>query len=26
MWATVQVLPENQFKPGPDGRISCAQH
>ncbi len=25
MWATVQVLPQNQFKPGPDGRISCAQ-
>ena len=25
MWATVQVLPEDQFKPGPDGRISCAQ-
>jgi cytochrome c oxidase subunit 2 len=25
MWATVQVASENQFKPGPDGRISCAQ-
>jgi cytochrome c oxidase subunit 2 len=25
MWATVQVLPKDQFKPGPDGRISCAQ-
>jgi cytochrome c oxidase subunit 2 len=25
MWATVQVLPEGQFKPGPDGRVSCAQ-
>jgi cytochrome c oxidase subunit 2 len=25
MWATVQVLPNDQFKPGPDGRISCAQ-
>jgi cytochrome c oxidase subunit 2 len=25
MWATVQVLPESDFKPGSDGRISCAQ-
>ena len=25
MWATVQVLSQDQFKPGPDGRISCAQ-
>lgn len=25
MWATVQVLPPDQFKPGPDGRVSCAQ-
>src|SRR4249919_810891 len=25
MWATVQVLPDDQFKPGPDRRISCAQ-
>src|SRR3984893_14567334 len=25
MWATVQVLLNEQFKPGPDGRISCAQ-
>jgi cytochrome c oxidase subunit 2 len=25
MWATVQVMPDDQFKPGPDGRISCAQ-
>ena len=25
MWATVQVVPENEFKPGPDGRMSCAQ-
>jgi cytochrome c oxidase subunit 2 len=24
MWATVQVMDENEFKPGPDGRISCA--
>jgi cytochrome c oxidase subunit II len=24
MWATVQALPDDQFKPGPDGRISCA--
>jgi cytochrome c oxidase subunit II len=25
MWATVQVMAENEFKPGADGRISCAQ-
>jgi cytochrome c oxidase subunit 2 len=25
MWATVQVVPDSQFKPGPDGRVSCAQ-
>lgn len=25
MWATVQVLPENQFRPDSDGRVSCAQ-
>jgi cytochrome c oxidase subunit 2 len=25
MWATVQVLPENQFQPDSDGRVSCAQ-
>lgn len=25
MWATVQVMPANEMKPGPDGRISCAQ-
>jgi cytochrome c oxidase subunit 2 len=25
MWATVQVLPGDRFKPGPDGRVSCAQ-
>ena len=25
MWAIVQVLPENEFKPGQDGRVSCAQ-
>jgi len=25
MWATVQVVPENEFKPGRDGRVSCAQ-
>jgi cytochrome c oxidase subunit 2 len=26
MWARVQVLPDDQFKPDQDGRISCAQH
>jgi len=25
MWATVQVLPVDLFKPGPDGRVSCAK-
>ena len=25
MWAVVQVVPEGEFKPGPDGRASCAQ-
>jgi cytochrome c oxidase subunit 2 len=25
MWATVQVMAENEFKPDPDGRASCAQ-
>jgi cytochrome c oxidase subunit II len=25
MWATIQVLPENEFKPDQDGRVSCAQ-
>jgi cytochrome c oxidase subunit 2 len=25
MWATVQVVPASEFKPGPDGRVSCAQ-
>lgn len=25
MWATVQVLPEKDFKPDRDGRVSCAQ-
>jgi cytochrome c oxidase subunit 2 len=23
MWATVRVVPEDGFKPGPDGRVSC---
>ncbi|KAB0269205.1 cytochrome C oxidase subunit II [Microvirga brassicacearum] len=23
MWATVRVVPEDQFRPGPDGRASC---
>jgi cytochrome c oxidase subunit 2 len=26
MWGNVQVIPENAFKPDPDGRISCAEH
>jgi cytochrome c oxidase subunit II len=26
MWANVQVLPAADFKPGPDGRVTCAQH
>jgi cytochrome c oxidase subunit 2 len=25
MWATVQVMPEHEFKPDSDGRVSCAQ-
>ena len=25
MWATVQVLPQDQFKPDATGRVSCAQ-
>jgi cytochrome c oxidase subunit II len=25
MWATVQVMRDDQFKPGPDGRVACAQ-
>jgi cytochrome c oxidase subunit 2 len=25
MWATVQVLPPDEFKPATDGRVSCAQ-
>lgn len=25
MWATVQVLPADRFRPGADGRVSCAQ-
>ena len=25
MWATVQVIPENEFRPGQVGRASCAQ-
>jgi cytochrome c oxidase subunit II len=23
MWATVRVVPENEFRPGPDGRATC---
>ena len=26
MWANVQVIPAADFKPGPDGRVTCAQH
>ena len=26
MWATVQVLADNEFKPDRDGRVSCAKH
>jgi cytochrome c oxidase subunit 2 len=25
MWANVQVLPQDEFKPDRDGRVSCAQ-
>ena len=25
MWATVQVIPPNEMKPDPQGRLSCAQ-
>ena len=25
MWATVQVMTDDRFKPAPDGRVSCAQ-
>jgi cytochrome c oxidase subunit 2 len=25
MWATVQVMAGNEFRPGPGGRVSCAQ-
>jgi hypothetical protein len=25
MWATVQVMADNEFRPGADGRVSCAQ-
>ena len=25
MWATVQVVPDSEFKPDRDGRVSCAQ-
>jgi cytochrome c oxidase subunit 2 len=25
MWATVQVLPETEFKPDSDGRVACAK-
>jgi cytochrome c oxidase subunit 2 len=25
MYATVQVIPQDEFKPGPDGKVSCAK-
>jgi cytochrome c oxidase subunit 2 len=25
MWANVQVMDDGEFKPGPDGRVACAQ-
>ena len=25
MYATVQVVPQSEFKPGPDGKVSCAK-
>jgi cytochrome c oxidase subunit II len=25
MWATVQIVPDSEFKPDRDGRVSCAQ-
>jgi cytochrome c oxidase subunit II len=25
MWAVVQAMPAGEFRPGPDGRVSCAQ-
>src|SRR3982751_3593718 len=25
MYATVKVIPQNEFRPGPDGKVSCAQ-
>jgi cytochrome c oxidase subunit 2 len=25
MWATVQVIPENEMSPDAEGRVSCAQ-
>jgi len=26
MWATVQVLPDSEFKPDREGRVACAKH
>ena len=25
MWANVEVIPDDRFKPGPDGKVLCAQ-
>lgn len=25
MWATIRVVPESEFRPGPDGKVACDQ-